>query len=157
MAEIVDTQTWVPLVDCETFVEKTLREGIATTWADNHGVWHVAVRRTCVAPLLAARRALRDELVARDSNVARDVWLHPVIVDRIGDCVVYREGDVPVVENDELETLPETFWDKDGDRWTRVDDCTDFYTSPCLDGGREAKTLDSIRDVWGPITVVEEG
>lgn len=72
---------------------ETLEAATWGTWANGYGVWHVRVGRTCVAPLLAARKALRDELTARDSNVDRDVWLHCVEVAEASnaDTVVYRE------------------------------------------------------------------
>lgn len=65
-----------------------------TTWANGFGVWHVRVSRTAASPLIAARRALRDELQAREANVARNVWLHPVRVEGLDDdtTIVYREG-----------------------------------------------------------------
>ena len=52
---------------------KVKRERV-TTWADGFGVWHARVPRHCVAPLLAARRAIRDEL---QSDVARRCWNKP--------------------------------------------------------------------------------
>lgn len=65
-----------------------------TTWANGFGVWHVRVSRTAASPLIAARRALRDELQAREANVARNIWLHPVRVEGLDDdtTIVYREG-----------------------------------------------------------------
>lgn len=69
-----------------------------TTWANGFGVWHVRVSRTAASPLIAARRALRDELQARESRanpVARDVWMRPVRVEDLDDesTIVYREGE----------------------------------------------------------------
>lgn len=65
-----------------------------TTWANGFGVWHVRVSRTAAAPLIAARRALRDVLTARESNVDRRIWMHPVRVPEHDDAttIVYREG-----------------------------------------------------------------
>lgn len=70
-----------------------------TTWADGRGVWHVRVSRTAVAPLIAARRALRDEIVAREGDPAgldRNVWMKPIRVPDMdtADTMVYREGNV---------------------------------------------------------------
>lgn len=65
------------------------------TWANGFGVWHVRVSRSAASPLIAARHALRDELQARDANVARRIWMHPVRVSNLDDAetIVYREGD----------------------------------------------------------------
>ena len=64
-----------------------------TTWADGYGVWHARVPAGCVSPLIAARKALRDELQAREAHVAREVWLHPERVPELDTAgtVVYRE------------------------------------------------------------------
>lgn len=66
----------------------------AHAWANGFGVWHVRVSRNAAGPLIAARRALRDELLARDANVARAVWMYPERVEDLDDAetVVYREG-----------------------------------------------------------------
>lgn len=67
-----------------------------TAWADGYGVWHVRVPRHCVSPVVAARRALRDELTAREGeHLAREVWMHPVRVPELDteDTVVYAEGE----------------------------------------------------------------
>lgn len=79
----------------ETFLTSVV-DGAVTTWADGFGVWHVRVSRSCVAPILAARRALRDELQAREANIAREAWLHCVEVPELSDAetVVYRERDI---------------------------------------------------------------
>jgi len=63
-------------------------------WADGWGVWHVRVSRNAASPLIAARRALRDEIVPRERNVARDVWMRPVRVTDLDtpETIVYREG-----------------------------------------------------------------
>lgn len=65
-------------------------------WADGFGVWHVRVPRGIPGIIIAARRALRDELTAREANVAREVWLHPERVPDMDDddTIVYREGAV---------------------------------------------------------------
>jgi hypothetical protein len=69
-----------------------------TTWANGFGVWHVRVPRGAASPLIAARRALRDELTARESPsmpVAREIYMHPERVPDLdtADTVVYREGE----------------------------------------------------------------
>lgn len=66
-----------------------------TTWADGWGVWHARVPRDCVSPLIAARRALRDELVPREPRCDRAVWMHPERIPELDtdDTIVYREGD----------------------------------------------------------------
>lgn len=66
----------------------------ANTWANGFGVWHARVPRNCASPLIAARRALRDELEQRENNVARYVWLDAVRVPELDtdDTVVYREN-----------------------------------------------------------------
>ena len=67
------------------------------TWADGYGVWHVRVSRHAASPLIAARRALRDELTPRVKDLAREVWMDPRRVQDkdTEDTVVYREGDAP--------------------------------------------------------------
>lgn len=51
-----------------------------TTWADGRGVWHVRVSRHAASPLIAARRAIRDEIAQREdiAQVDRSVWMRPV-------------------------------------------------------------------------------
>ena len=68
------------------------------TWADAFGVWHARVPRNAVAPLIAARRAIRDEILPRDANAAREVWMNPIRVPDLDDeqTIVYREGEPPV-------------------------------------------------------------
>lgn len=72
------------------------------TWADSYGMFHVRVPRNAASPVIAARRALRDELLARDSNVDRSVWMHPVRVQSLDneETIVYCEGSTvaPAVE-----------------------------------------------------------
>lgn len=65
-----------------------------STWANGFGVWHVRVSRDTTGPLAVARRALRDELLARENDVARSVWMHPERVPDLDtpDTLVYREG-----------------------------------------------------------------
>lgn len=68
------------------------------TWADGFGIWHARVSRNAASPIIAARRALRDELQARESSstpVAPWVWKNPVHVPDYDDAetIVYREGD----------------------------------------------------------------
>lgn len=65
-----------------------------TTWADGFGVWHVRVSESAVSPIIAARRALRTELEARQNNVDPHVWKYPIhVAEMDGDgTVVYREG-----------------------------------------------------------------
>jgi hypothetical protein len=83
-----------------------------TAWANGFGVWHVRVPRHAVAPLLAARRALRDELEARENpaKLNRDVWLHPVRVEELDDAatIVYKEAspdeDAATIEAGEATT-----------------------------------------------------
>lgn len=72
---------------------------MTTAWANGFGVWHVRVSRTAAAPLIAARRVLRDELLARENNVARSIWLHPERVPDLDteDTLVWREGRGPIV------------------------------------------------------------
>lgn len=64
------------------------------TWANGFGVWHARVPRHAVAPLVAARRALRDELLARENNVRPEIWLRPERVEDLDneDTIVYREN-----------------------------------------------------------------
>lgn len=70
-----------------------------TVWANGFGVWHVRVPRNAAGPLLAARRALRDELSQRanrsqqGSSLAREVWLYAVELPELSDAetIVYRE------------------------------------------------------------------
>lgn len=72
-----------------------------TTWADGRGTWHARVPRGAASPLIAARRALRDEIAARQdiATVDRSVWMRPVRVPDLDtpDTVVYREGDTPAM------------------------------------------------------------
>lgn len=71
---------------------------VTATWANGFGIWHVRVSRNAAAPLIGARRLLRDELQARQSApVHRDIWMHPVRVPELDDdfSIVYREGDLP--------------------------------------------------------------
>lgn len=64
------------------------------TWADGYGVWHVRVPRHAASPLITARRALRDELSAREGNVRRSIWARPVRLPDLDtdETIVYREG-----------------------------------------------------------------
>jgi len=65
------------------------------TWADGYGVWHVRVSRNAASPLIAARRALRNELQARQAApVRRAIWMHPDFCEELSDeaTIVYREG-----------------------------------------------------------------
>jgi hypothetical protein len=69
-----------------------------TTWANGFGVWYVRVPRYAASPLIAARRALRDELTARESRtspVARQIYMRPSRVPEMDDSetIVYREGE----------------------------------------------------------------
>lgn len=63
------------------------------TWADGFGVWHVRVSANAASPLIAARRALRDELTPRVNNLPRSVWMHPQRVPDLDteNTIVYRE------------------------------------------------------------------
>lgn len=63
-------------------------------WADGYGVWHVRVSATCVSPLIAARRVLRDELTSRVVDLAPEVWRHPVRVPDLDNeyGIVFRES-----------------------------------------------------------------
>lgn len=69
-----------------------------TTWANGFGIWHVRVSRTAASPLVAARRALRDELQVHEAphEVARKIYMKPVRVPELDteDTIVYREGDL---------------------------------------------------------------
>lgn len=72
--------------------------GVVTTWANGWGVWHVRVSRDAAAPLLGARRAIRDVLQARESRtspVDRRCWTDLVEVTDLSTpaSVVYREAD----------------------------------------------------------------
>lgn len=81
------------IIDVAT--DRIMKEnGNVTAWADGFGVWHVRVSRHAAGPLIAARRALRDELTARENNVARDVWMRPERVPALDTeyTIVYREG-----------------------------------------------------------------
>jgi len=68
---------------------------MVTTWANGFGIWHVRVPRDCVGPLIAARRGLRDELLSRNADVRRSIWMNPVRVPEYdtSDTIVYREGE----------------------------------------------------------------
>lgn len=70
------------------------RNPAVSTWADGFGVWHVRVSANAASPLIAARRALRDELTPRVTNLARSVWLHPQRVPDLDteNTIVYREN-----------------------------------------------------------------
>lgn len=66
------------------------------TWADGYGVWHVRVPREVGTPEATAQRALRDELVARESAgtpVPPEVYTNPVRVPDLDDdtSIVFRE------------------------------------------------------------------
>lgn len=67
--------------------------GQVSTWADGFGRWHARVSKHAAAPLLAARRAIRDELEARNTNLDRRFWTdlerRPEYDD--GDTIVYAE------------------------------------------------------------------
>jgi hypothetical protein len=64
-----------------------------SSWADSFGVWHVRVSKHAAAPLIAARQALRDQLVPREANLDAHVWKYPVRVPEMDtdDTIVYRE------------------------------------------------------------------
>lgn len=73
------------------------------TWADGRGAWHVRVSRNAVAPLIAARKALCNEILPREADPAgidRNVWMRPVRVPDMDtdDTMVYREGHVSADE-----------------------------------------------------------
>ncbi len=69
---------------------------VKAVWANGFGVWHVRVDRNHSGALLVARKALRDELEARENpaRLNRDVWLHPVRVEELDDAdtIVYKEA-----------------------------------------------------------------
>jgi hypothetical protein len=79
----------------ESLLDTGARGPSAHTWADGFGVWHVRVSTSAAWPLGIARRALRDELQARDAQVARGVWMRPARVPEMDaeGTMVYREGD----------------------------------------------------------------
>jgi len=64
-----------------------------TTWANGFGVWHVRVDAESTSRLLQARKALRDELTAREKNADPRVWRNPVRVPELDTpgTIVYRE------------------------------------------------------------------
>src|SRR5574341_42202 len=68
----------------------------ATTWANGLGVWHVRVPRGAASPVIAARRALRDELEPRVTNLDARIWRHPIRVPSLDteSTIVYREGEI---------------------------------------------------------------
>jgi hypothetical protein len=73
---------------------------VTQTFANGYGVWHARVSRTAASPLLAARRAIRDELKARESSSApvasrcwRDLVRAPIYDD--AETIVYREAFAP--------------------------------------------------------------
>ncbi len=72
---------------------ETQRDPRVTAWANGFGQWHVRVPRNAAGPLLAARRALRDELTQRERHVTREVWVYAVEVPDLSDAdtIVYRE------------------------------------------------------------------
>jgi hypothetical protein len=80
---------------CDGVRGLTMDDPRVTTWANGFGVWHARVPAECVSPLIAARRALRDEIVPRDAHAHRDVWMHPVRVPELDEpgTIVYREGE----------------------------------------------------------------
>lgn len=107
------------------------------TWADGFGVWHARVRRGMSTPLLAVRRALRDELAARQApgTLARQVWVHPVRVPDLDDeeTIVYRErfvgedADLPVssaiyANNEDDRVVAEWWLWQPGNVWVAVGD-----------------------------------
>lgn len=47
----------------------------ATVWADGYGRWHVLVPMGAASPVLAARRALREEIKARDARTHQAAWM----------------------------------------------------------------------------------
>lgn len=67
-----------------------------STWANGFGIWHARVPANCISPLIAARRALRDELNSREAprEVRREIWLKPIRVPELDTpfTIVYREG-----------------------------------------------------------------
>jgi hypothetical protein len=65
-----------------------------TTWADGFGVWHVRVPKDSASPVVAARRALRAELLEREEHVAGWVWMQAVRVPEqdTEDGIVFREA-----------------------------------------------------------------
>lgn len=70
------------------------------TWADGFGRWYARVPRHAAGPVVAARHAIRDELLARNNEVARHHWLHLERAENYDtdDTVVYRE---PTTTTDE--------------------------------------------------------
>lgn len=75
-----------------------------TVWADGFGIWHVRVRKDAKlshttllpphrVPRVAASRAIRDAITAREANVSPNVWQNIVKVSEDEDTVTYREGD----------------------------------------------------------------
>lgn len=79
---------------CAQLAELDTRNPAVSTWANGFGVWHVRVSANAASPLIAARRALRDELTPRVTNLARSVWLHPQRVPDLDteNTIVYREN-----------------------------------------------------------------
>lgn len=76
--------------------DELTRDPNVTTWADGFGVWYARVPRNCVSPLIAARRAIRDEIVSREAprEVRREIWMHPTRREDLDDenTIVYREN-----------------------------------------------------------------
>lgn len=66
-------------------------------WANGFGVWHVRVSRAEADPRAAASAALREELEAREANLATEVWSDPQRVPDLDDeaTIVYTEGTPP--------------------------------------------------------------
>lgn len=76
------------------------RDPRVTTWANGFGRWHARVPRHAAGPLIAARRAIRDELLARNNEVARHFYLHleRAEEDDTEDTIVYREPATDVAD-----------------------------------------------------------
>lgn len=91
----------------------TTEDPAVRTWADGFGVWHARVRTGVIAPLLAARRAIRDELLARENDVDRDVWVRLERVPDLDDegTKVWREGKVATFDTGitAVEAIAEEF------------------------------------------------
>lgn len=68
-------------------------EAAPAVWADGFGRWHARVSRAAASPLLAARKAIRAALEARDPKVAPHAWrdLTRVEAHDTPETVVYAE------------------------------------------------------------------
>lgn len=65
-----------------------------TTWANGMGEWHVRVSRDAASPLIAARKAIREEILLRHPTAAEFCWKNLIRVPDMdtADTLVYREG-----------------------------------------------------------------